>query len=138
MTKIVYNACYGGFDLSHEAIMLYADIKGINLCVARDDLYNTYYLCSYDEYDAVIADIAANPVGPEEYHPLEKYYFNYRRIERTDPALVKAVEQLGDAANGMCAELRVADIRPGTIYRIEEYDGYEHIMAQDSYKWRVA
>jgi hypothetical protein len=29
MTKVAYNACYGGFSLSHKAIMRYAELKGI-------------------------------------------------------------------------------------------------------------
>jgi len=28
MTKVVYNACYGGFGLSKEAVQRYWDIKG--------------------------------------------------------------------------------------------------------------
>jgi hypothetical protein len=31
MTKIVYNACHGGFGLSEAAILRYAEIKGIKL-----------------------------------------------------------------------------------------------------------
>ena len=31
MTKIVYNACYGGFSLSDAAIMRYAELTGLPL-----------------------------------------------------------------------------------------------------------
>lgn len=31
--KVVINACYGGFGLSHEAVLRYAEIKGITLYV---------------------------------------------------------------------------------------------------------
>ena len=29
--KVVINACYGGFGLSHKAIMRYAELKGFKL-----------------------------------------------------------------------------------------------------------
>lgn len=40
MTKIVYNACYGGFSLSDAAIERYAEIKGITIydrAIERND-----------------------------------------------------------------------------------------------------
>ena len=48
-------------------------------------------------------------------------------IERDDPGLVKVVETLGGAANGMCAELRIVEIPTDVDWQIEEYDGMEHI-----------
>ena len=36
MTKIVYNACHGGFGLSEVAIRPYAEIKGITLYPAHE------------------------------------------------------------------------------------------------------
>ena len=36
MTKIVYNACYGGFGLSDEAMRRYCEIKGI----AEETIYD--------------------------------------------------------------------------------------------------
>jgi hypothetical protein len=57
---------------------------------------------------------------------------------RTDPILVQVVEELGEDANGMCADLVIDDLPAGTKYRIEEYDGLEHIETEDSIKWSVA
>jgi len=95
MTKIVYNACYGGYGLSEAAILRYAEITGA--------------------------------MG-----------FSVYGIERTDPALVQVVEELGEAANGMSAALRIAELPAGTLYRIDEYDGSETVMTQDDYNWSVA
>ncbi len=36
MTKIVYNACYGGFGVSEAGMRRYAEIKGIDLYVEKD------------------------------------------------------------------------------------------------------
>ena len=46
MAKIVYNACYGGFSLSDEAIMRYAEIKGITLYSSK----SKYGLTNYTLY----------------------------------------------------------------------------------------
>jgi hypothetical protein len=111
--------------------MRYAEIKGITI-------YNGCYLCPEEEYEAILAEERLNPVSPDRYARSNALYFSDRDIERTDPILVQVVEELGDKANGMCAELRITEVRAGTRYRIDEYDGNESVMTQDSYKWSVA
>ena len=98
MTKIVYNACYGGFGLSTQAIARYCQLK--NMDVPR--------------------------------------YFHDSELSRTDPALIQVIEELGDDANCSCAKLRFHELEPGTLYRIEEYDGLETVVTQDHYGWSVA
>lgn len=48
--------------------------------------------------------------------------------ERNDADLVAAVEALGDAANGRCAELRIVEIPDGIEFEIDEYDGMEKVI----------
>ena len=48
-------------------------------------------------------------------------------IKRNDPILVEIVEQLGEAANGRFAELKVVEIPDDVVWGIEEYDGNEWI-----------
>jgi len=131
MTKIVYNACYGGFSLSQAAINRYAEIKGITL-------YDDCYLCPADEYDRIVEEERLNPVGPDRYARSNALYFSDRDIERTDPALVQVVEELGDKANGDFAKLYITEVPAGTLYRIDEYDGLESVMTNDDYDWKVA
>ncbi len=139
MTKIVYNACYGGFSLSDEAIMRYAEIKGIKLysSVSKFGLTN-YYLCTPDEYERILAGENSKPVGPGRYARSNELYFSDRDIDRTDPVLAQVVEELGDRANGSHAKLRIEELPAGTLYRIDEYDGIESVMTQDAYEWKVA
>lgn len=47
--------------------------------------------------------------------------------DRSDPDLVQVVEELGDAANGADAKLRIVDIPDNIEYDIAEYDGIETI-----------
>lgn len=138
MTKIVYNACYGGFGLSHEAVMRYAEIKGITLYTNKDKFGASYFLCPVEEYERIIAEEESTPVAPGRFDRSSALYFSVRDIERTDPVLVQVVEELGEAASDRFAELCIYNVSPGTLYRIDEYDGMENVMTQDGYDWNVA
>ncbi len=138
MTKIVYNGCYGGFSLSNEAIMRYAEIKGITLYSEEDSMFTHYYLCPPEEFKRLRDEDEANPVSVGRYDRSNAMYFSDRDIDRADPALAQVVEELGDRANGMCARLRVEDVPAGTLYRIDEYDGFETVAKPRTYEWKVA
>jgi hypothetical protein len=113
MTKIAYNACFGGFSLSKKAILHYAQLKGLNITVEYEGLFGPHY-------------------------KLDDKYFSHRDIPRTDPLLIQVIEELGEEANGVCANLQIRDLPPGTKYRIDEYDGNESVVTQDEYDWQTA
>ena len=138
MTKIVYNACFGGFGRSHEAGMRYAEIKGITLYTKKDYGFSHYYLCPLEEYDRINAEERAKPVSPGRFERSNDLYFSVSDIDRTDPVLVQVVEELGERANERFARLAIAEVPAGTLYRIDEYDGSESVMTQDMYDWKVA
>lgn len=128
MTKIVVNGCFGGFGLSEAAVARYAEIVGITLYPRTEDIgYTSWYRVPPEEYDAIDALEAKNDA-----------YFSVYEIDRTDPALVQVVEELGEAANGDHAALYIVELEPGTRYRIDEYDGREFVMTIDDYHWSVA
>lgn len=109
MPKVVVNACYGGFGLSHDAIMRYSELAGLNLRAVKEDRGFTdykYYV------DGVMDD---------------DHYWYYGDIERTDPFLVQVVEELGALANDQYAELRIADVPDDVDWYIDDYDGIETI-----------
>ena len=141
MTKIVYNACFGGFSLSHEAIMRYAEIKGITLYVHYDPKFPSwphYYLCPPEEFERINAEEWKQPVQPGRFDASSALYFSGRDIERSDPALVQVVEEMGEAANGCAARLQIEELPAGTLYHIDEYDGSETVQTMDTYDWKVA
>jgi hypothetical protein len=122
--KIVINKCYGGFGLSHEAMMLYFEIKGIPVYpeVYPEDGDNVSNLVTYwpvKEEDRVVGEV----------FPLSVY-----DIERTDPALVKVVEQLGDRASDIYSQLSVVEIPDDVKWMIQDYDGIEWI-AEEHRTW---
>jgi hypothetical protein len=132
--KVVINRCYGGFGLSHEAVLRYFEIKGVPVypeqsqdswkfwtywTVKPEDRMESkegdaFYAMPIEERRAYNAVQDAQTVCPRE-------------IERHDPTLVQVVEELGDKADGDFADLDVVEIPDDVDYIVEEYDGMEHI-----------
>lgn len=108
MPKVVVNACFGGFGLSHEAVMRYGELANINL-VCQMGIEN-HHISYYK--DGVISD-------DTHFYPGD--------IERDDPILVQVVEELGRSANGEYAELRIADVPDDIQWYIDDYDGSETV-----------
>lgn len=96
--KIVINRCYGGFGISKEA---------------SDKLIEH----GFPEFD--------NNGYSNRNEDGELYAYD---IERTNPILIKVVEELGtEKASGIYAELRVVEIPDDVNYYIDDYDGIETI-----------
>lgn len=110
MKKIVINKCFGGFGLSHEAIVGYSNLAGLNLLAVESEHFR---LCGYDYYLDGVKD--------------EDNFWSVYEIERDDPDLVFVVEQLGEAANTRFSSLKVVSIPDDVEWYIEEYDGNEHV-----------
>lgn len=131
MTRVVYNACYGGFALSAEAVRRYAEIAGITLYEHTDEFgFTAVYRVPREEYERLLA------AGERE--AANAAYFSVYDLSRTDPVLVQVVDELGERANGQYAQLFIAEVPAGTRYRIDEYDGLESVMTVDDYEWSVA
>ena len=107
MPKVVVNACFGGYGLSHEAVMRYAELAMINIIRVEGEIKS---ICHY--YKDVVSDDT---------------YFSIDDIERDDPLLVQVVEELGEKADGDHAKLRIADVPDDVIWYIDEYDGSETV-----------
>lgn len=137
MTKVVYNACYGGFNLSREACKRYWELQGKEVWIENGDFMDmfTVWLVPPEErltkpepwYSAPIEErIAYNKKHSEQT-------WSDHNIVRHDPILVQVVEELGDKANGMCAKLAIEEV--SGPYRIDEYDGSESVETPGSYDW---
>ena len=126
--KILINTCFGGYHLSHEAMLRYAELKGIAVYPENNlgSLY-TYWLVPENER----VDQSNWPsMSKEEQKASSKLYEEQTlcsRGFRTDPTMIQVVEELGDKADGRFAELKIVEIPDGMAYTIEEYDGMEHI-----------
>jgi hypothetical protein len=140
MTKVVYNACYGGFSLSKEAVQRYWEIKGQQVWIEDDKEYPSFAI-----WTVWLTPPEERPVRKKNWESLsmdERIAYNRaeseqtwydRNVDRHDPVLVQVVEELGDKANGRCAKLRIAEV--SGPYRIDEYDGSESVETPTSYDW---
>ena len=129
--KIILNKCYGGFDVSKEAYMLYAKKKGLELYQYTSDFNNfekSIYKKTNDEVlfkNYFIKDMGDNiEINNKDY---EKYNLYLDDKHRQDPILIEVVEELGDKASGRFGELEVIEIPDNCYYIIDEYDGVETI-----------
>jgi hypothetical protein len=111
MIKVVYNACYGGFGLSQEALKLLKE--------RRPELVDAF---EKDSYFMKEGDL----------------YLSYdSHLDRHDPDLVAVVEELGLLeASGNHADLAIYMV-DGDRYFIDEYDGYESVMTPSNIDWIV-
>ena len=113
MRKVVYNACYGGFSLSREAVLLarkYSKNPKWGGATIKGDIYDSGQVCNSD------------------------YGYIDDLIARHDPILVKVVEELGvEKAGGSLSNLKIAEV--DGPYRIDEYDGFESVETPNSYDW---
>lgn len=145
MTKIVINRCYGGFGVSDAGIHAIASYRGLTLYPERKDRWFTVYWTIPQDHPLRVKHNELNAKHSkteEDYKLVNEIYDNHTLstydIDRADPGLVHAVETLGDAANGDCAQLEIVELEKGTLYRITEYDGLEGIETRDNCEWNVA
>jgi hypothetical protein len=61
--------------------------------------------------------------------------FLYYEISRDDPYLVKIVKEMGEDANGPCANLKIVEIPADVEWLVQDYDGIEWI-AETHRTWR--
>lgn len=135
--KIVVNKCYGGFGLSHAAVMKYLELKGKKVWLEEHTRFSSK---DYDYW--LVPPEERQPDRSHEWHSMsmedrqaynersgkEQFYVHDLRSEnRDDPHLVQVVEELGKTASGECAKLEVVEIPDGVEWVIEEYDGTEWV-----------
>lgn len=133
--KVVINSCYGGFSLSPLAVAKLAEKKGLTLHWYKSKHDGKSFVEKPVSEQEALAD--TNLFGPHAYTSPTKEdgtFFDSRPENRADPDLVAVVEELGEKANGACAELTIVEIPNDVQWHVEEYDGNEHI-AEDHRTW---
>lgn len=138
--KVVINGCFGGYGLSHAAVMEIAKRKGLKLYAYIDDcrggFSGKYLPYNSTKKDAIRIHYSKKELnGENDKKVLNDNYVSPDTWPRNDPDVIAVVEKMGKKANGYCAELNVVEIPDGIEYEIEEYDGNEHI-AEKHRTWR--
>lgn len=129
--KVVINRCFGGFGLSDKAyekliewgvpVRAYVEEK-------RNPKTGLYDIKVPSNEGEVIFDRKAE--GSTEKFPSitgNRYWETWLSSKREHPLLIRAVEELGEKANGWAAELEIVEIPADVSYEIDEYDGSESI-----------
>jgi len=130
--KVVINKCYGGFGLSHEAMLRYAEIKGITVYPDKSEYgFETYYTVPAEQRTPSVDNWYELPI--EERQRLNEQWRSEqlydRDIPRNDDALVQVVKELGSKkASGRVAELKIVNIPDGINWEVDEYDGLETVV----------
>lgn len=109
--RIVVNRCYGGFGLSRAAAERLAALG-----------------C-----EAAIEAIKVDDARPASDF-MKGYFGDVLNDNRSNPLLVKVVDELGKESWGSCAQLEVVEIPDGVDWEIDEYDGTEWI-AEKHRRW---
>jgi hypothetical protein len=107
VTKIVYNACFGGFGLSPVALKRYAELADLSY--------------SEEVYEGAMTKFFAS------MHDKNGEYVSERDLSRNDPVLIQVVEEMGDASFGWAAKLKIIEIPDDADWYVADYDGIEHI-----------
>jgi len=109
--KVVVNRCFGGFGVSDECLA-HMGIKFHRELEVHHEGTPCKYTTNYRTLD-----------DDSEYD-----------IQRTDPRLIKAIEELGsEVCSDAHAKLEIVEI-PDNLkhWHIEDYDGSESIIASES------
>lgn len=147
--KVVINTCFGGFGLSPEATLWLwkNDPKAVEAIHVDkywppekrkedEEKWKTLgYSNALSEWRQYVRTGKTSFSFLNVFTPDETHVINASDIDRHNPLLIKVIEEMGDKANGVCADLSIVEIPDGTDYVVEEYDGNEHI-AESHRTWR--
>ncbi len=127
--KIVINRCYGGFSISPKAIKRLAELNGRECYFFTHDRhdYTIYIPVPLEKINRNSYVTAFDISNPNNTHDTDSHYLTSCPDDRTDSKLIQVIEELGNEANGDCAELHILEIPDNIDYEIEEYDGKEWV-----------
>ena len=131
--QIVINGCFGGFGLSHPAVMRYGKLKGWGLHAYVNTPPDFENLVPYDGISrAFCVHYGTKPAVKGKLS--NKDYFYPSGIKRTDPDLIRIVRKMGKRANGDYADLKIITIPDDVEWEIQEYEGREWV-AEKHRRW---
>jgi len=147
--EIVVNKCYGGYSLSPLAVKRLAELnnkpcyffneeyKDSELlkvpttvdCAGSGLFFSAYTVPNPDEYMADVKDWVQMTDKEKEAHnkKYDEISLDLRPEDRTDKLLIQVIKELGEKANGSCANLKIIEIPDDVDWEINEYDGFESI-----------
>lgn len=134
--KIIINRRYGGFGLSeaaYEKLIEYGVPVVKYVAPERDPETGLFPPENRGKviFDRDLEEPTTVGVAMRELDG--RYWTDWARRERTDPLVVRVVEELGsEAASGRFAELKVVEVPDGVDWEIDDYDGMETVRERSA------
>ncbi|MNT00833.1 hypothetical protein D3C72_1352770 [compost metagenome] len=119
--KVAVNKCYGGFGLSHDA-MLKLIQRGWKVTVYNDEI-------EIADPTADLVDSTSIP-GSHGWDGYSPYSFTDKRDKnalRTDPDIIAVIEELGEKASNKYSKVQIVEVPDDVKWTIQDYDGLEHV-----------
>lgn len=132
--KVMYNDCYGGFDISGFAKIEYAK----RLLHKPFKVYRDEYSTDKELTEAEIADLSEHPNLYSIYiikNNGKEFKFPswwYDQSSRRDPILLSLIEEYGsEKISSSCSKIAIEEIDENDYYQIiEECDGIESVLTK--------
>lgn len=126
--KVVINDCHGGFGLSTEAVIKLIEYGSGGIIVKEESEYNGHSWNKADERDVGQGyRVGGCLINDVIFKDGKVYYYDDGAKHRTDPALVRVVEEMGSKASDPLANLKVVEIPDDVDWYIEYHDGLERV-----------
>jgi hypothetical protein len=138
--KVVINTCYGGFGLSHKAIMEYYKRKGITAYPFIDKRVDghcdfKHFIPYTNQKHSFLIHYSSKPLNEDGTYDQTTYLAQGRELQRDDPDIIDIIEKMGKKSWGQHAELTIVEIPMDVSWEIEEYDGTEWV-AETHRTWK--
>ena len=133
MVKIVINTGTG-FDLTHKAIMRYAELKGIKLTAYQLNIEYGWY----EKYNGPVTEMmliyyfidVVDDIIQFDSH--QEQFFSIYNIDRTDPALLQVVNELKDSEQ---LDLKIVEVPDDVQWKIGEDETGPECVREVSRCW---
>lgn len=130
-TKVVINKCFGGFSLSLKGLEKYLALQCKKAFFYKrnyaNPYHNEYIRCTNIDSDGSFAYCFDVDLGDRIETIPNEHFISCLNIERDNPYLIQTVEELGEAANGIFANLEIVEIPDDVDWEINEYEGMETV-----------
>lgn len=138
--KVAINECFGGFGLSnaaYEKLIEWGVPVRAYVKQERDPDTLLYKPQPLNEGEVIFDRELTPPTGDMlndlywkykgKSSVMQRYWDSWTRDARTHPLILRVIEELGDAANGPHADLKIVEIPDGIEWEIDDYEGTESV-----------
>ncbi len=119
---LIKNPWYQVDFLSHEAIMRYAELKGIKLYCKTGEHESMYYTIPIEQVMEFQKLYNGVPGG---------YYWSCSKIKRDDKILIKVVEEMGKKAVRSLTGFEIVEIPTNRKWIIQTFLNYDYIHLEE-------